>query len=163
LDVAVDAELVALHQIAFLLGRGKHDYGDRFRPRVTFHRLEDLQAVYFWKLQVEQHKLRRGLEAAAGKSTATEKEIQGFFSVANHLNLAGDFAFLKSVKSQFRVGRIVFYQENLNRIRLCQGPPPLHILLETPRNLSADFAPKVNLLRVGWRGESRFNGIWAEN
>ncbi len=123
LNVAVHAQLVALHQVRFFLGGGQDDDGNCFRARVALYLLENLQAVDLRELEVEKNKAGRAIEAAAGEGAAAEEEIERFGAVANELDLVCELAPAESVESQLRVGRIVFDEEDFNFLVFGQGPP----------------------------------------
>src|SRR6185312_16434318 len=66
LHVRVDAELVALDEIAFLLRRGHYDDGDRLGPGIVLDHPQDLEAVDFRQFEIEQDQPRRSGVGIAG-------------------------------------------------------------------------------------------------
>src|SRR3954470_20417125 len=57
-DVAVDAELVAAHDVVLLRAGGQHDDRDQAGPVVLAYLAQHLDPVHLGHLQVEQHQLR---------------------------------------------------------------------------------------------------------
>src|SRR5437763_4745132 len=55
LQIAIDSKLVAIHQVTFLTGRSEYDHRNAFSGHSTLHLSEDLDAIHFGQLKVEQN------------------------------------------------------------------------------------------------------------
>src|SRR5947209_19310429 len=91
-DVAVRAEVVAPDHVLFFARRGEDD--DRQPPGalVLAYPLQDLEAIHFGELQVQQDDLRRRRRVPAGARARAEEDVERLAAVARDDDLLGDVA-----------------------------------------------------------------------
>jgi serine/threonine protein kinase len=114
-EVAVDAEVVAAHQVAFLLAGGQHDHGNRAGAAIGLDTLQYLDAIDPRHLDVQQHhpgprpRLRLVL-------TLGEQEFQRLLAVLEPLNVVGKIGALERAQGDLRIVRVVFDEQDLHRL-----------------------------------------------
>src|SRR5713226_4967321 len=74
-NVAVDAEAVALNQIALLPRRGQHYHRHRLRAGIAFDSLQHLEAVDQRKLDIQQDNLGAVADLPVGIAPGAEDEF----------------------------------------------------------------------------------------
>src|SRR5207245_5106290 len=85
-DVAVDAQAIALHQVAFLARRGEHDHRGCPGAGVALDPTQDLQAVDQRQFDVQQDDLRQIGDVEDSILPRTEDELERLGSVADDVN-----------------------------------------------------------------------------
>ena len=114
-DVAVDAQPVALDDVAVLRRRGEHDHGDQARARVGANLAQHFHAVHQGELLVEQDHLRVR-EEATGVGPEAEDELQRLRPVAHHVDIVGEVMLLEGVQRQQFVVRVVLDQQDIDAL-----------------------------------------------
>src|SRR5690606_23618672 len=113
------------------------DHGNRFQKVAVFDLLQNLQAVQFRKLQVEQDQV--GVAGVAFRKRATVVQIiDRGFTIFDHGNV---MMFLKGLHGQFHIHGAVFGQQNV--LEFHEGVPSSEVAargVETGRGRDEEFA-----------------------
>ena len=102
-DVAVNVQVIAFHDVAFLGGGGKNHDWDRSGPRVGLDGAEHFDPIDEWRFQMQLDQSGGVLDLAVGISARTEQEVEGLGSIANDVDVAGDFVLLERVECQSHI------------------------------------------------------------
>ena len=114
LDVAVDAQAVALDHVALLAGRGHDHDGNGAGAGIVFDFFEHFQAADFGKFEVEKHDFGRVVEVALGILAPAKEKVQGFFAVPDDEDFVGQIIFAEGQQGEFDVVGIVFDQQDFD-------------------------------------------------
>src|SRR5207244_10345281 len=112
-DVAVDAQPVALDQVALFARRGQHDDRDGAGSLVRLDPLENLQAVDIGQLDIEQDHVRLFLDIARGVATRTEDVLDRLLPVAHDPDPVRQVILCELVEGQRLVVGVVLDHEDV--------------------------------------------------
>src|ERR1700675_117439 len=112
LDVAVDAQPVAVHQVSLLIRGRQHNDGNGTRALVGFDCAEYLLAADARKLEIEKDEPRGPFETALRIRAAAEEKIECFSAIARNFNVIRQPLFPKRKYRQLGFRRVVFDQKD---------------------------------------------------
>jgi hypothetical protein len=107
--IAVDAQVIAGGQVLLFFGRGEHHHRQAPRPLVSANASQDLQAVHFRQLEVQQDEGGQLGDVPAGICALAIEIIQRFLPVLDHYQLVGNVAFTQCTFGQLNIAGVVFY------------------------------------------------------
>jgi hypothetical protein len=125
--VTIGLKLIADQNIHVGLRTTQNDRWYHFEAAIRLDFGEDLMAIHFWKVQIQQDEVRPwNVEMGA----LLPQESHGLHAVASHVQTNGPVDVAEGFAHQSDVPVIVFDQENLNRSVLF--PDGIHSFLSLP-------------------------------
>src|SRR5712691_10853025 len=113
-DIAVHAELIALHAVSLLRRGGDDDAGNLLRALVRFHGAQHIDAVDLRQLQIEKDDARTTQWIPARVLAAPEDEIERLGVVAYSRDAVGQIPLLQCSHRELEVVRVVFDEKDLH-------------------------------------------------
>src|ERR1700722_1498557 len=123
--VAVGAHVVALLDVRFRGGRGKHADWNVAQFVIAFYVPQNCAAVESGQVQVQQDQVRGDLR---GELPTLVKQVDRLGAVHHHRQCDRELAGLQTFPGQVRVTRVIFHQQHLNRLRHHRPPLQPHEL-----------------------------------
>ena len=108
-------QVIGLQDILFILRGGQHHHRDTSQPRIVLNLRQDLAAVLFGEVEVEQNQIRtRAISVLA----LLPQEGHGLHAVGDDVDVIAQLAFLEGFLGQAHVPGVIFDQQKLDRLAI---------------------------------------------
>jgi hypothetical protein len=113
LYAAVGAELIALGQLAWVMGGSEDNNGCKGSAGVGPDSSKDVESVHLGELEGQQHEARKWRAHLMAKGPTTEHEVEGLLTIPNHLDPVSAIQLPKWLEGELDLERTMFDQKDV--------------------------------------------------